>query len=190
MINKLWFLLIFIGIIFSLISGNIDTMNNEILMSGKQTIDIIFRILPIMALWLGIMKVANESKLLDKLTNLLKPLLKKILPEIPNNHESLNFIASNVIANIFGLGSAATPFGLKAMKSLQKLNNKDSASKSMITFLILNTSGLTIIPTTVISMRVMHNSSNPTSIVFACIISTFISMIISLLIDKLFRRIK
>ena len=96
----------------------------------------------------------------------------------------------NIIANIFGLGSAATPFGLKAMKSLQKLNNKDSASKSMITFLILNTSGLTIIPTTVISMRVMHNSSNPTSIVFACIISTFISMIISLLIDKLFRRIK
>ena len=190
MINKIWFFLIFIGIIFSLISGNIGTINNEILLVGKSALEMVLRILPIMAIWLGVMNVACESKLLEKLTNLLKPLLSRIFKEIPPNHESLNYISSNVIANIFGLSSAATPSGLKAMKSLKKLNNKDSASKSMITFLILNTSGLTIIPTTIISMRVMHNSSNPTSIVFACILSTFISTILSLLVDRIYRRVK
>ena len=148
------------------------------------------KILPIMSLWLGIMSVAQKSGLLNKLTNLLKPLLRLIFPLIPSNHESLNYISSNVIANIFGLGSAATPFGIKAMESLQKINkDKTKASNSMITFIILNTSGLTIVPTTIISMRIMHNSTNPTNIVFACILSTLISTIISILIDKIFRRV-
>ena len=191
MISTIWLILIAVGIIFSLITGNIDKVNSSILLCGKQALEMTLKILPIMALWLGIARILLKSGLLNKLTNLLKPILKLIFPEIPNNHESLNYIASNVISNIFGLGSAATPFGIKAMKSLQDLNkNKTTASKSMITFLILNTSGLTIIPTTVISMRIMHNSINPSSIIYACILSTLISTILSILIDKLFRRIK
>lgn len=191
MISTIWLILIVVGIIFSLITGNIDKVNSSILLCGKQALEMTLKILPIMALWLGIARILLKSGLLNKLTNLLKPILKLIFPEIPNNHESLNYIASNVISNIFGLGSAATPFGIKAMKSLQDLNkNKTTASKSMITFLILNTSGLTIIPTTVISMRIMHNSINPSSIIYACILSTLISTILSILIDKLFRRIK
>ena len=191
MVSKLWFYLIIISIIFSLLTGNIDKINIEILSCGKLALDMIFRMLPIMALWLGIMNVSKESKLLDKLTNLLIPLLSNIFPLIPKDHESLKYISSNVVANIFGLGSAATPFGLKAMKSLQDLNDdKTKASKSMITFLILNTSGLTIIPTTIISMRMSHNSINPTSIVFACILSTFLSTILSIFVDKIFRRLK
>ena len=106
--------------------------------------------------------------------------------EIPNGHESLSLISSNVIANMFGLGSAATPFGLKAMKSLQELNsNKKVASKSMITFLVLNTSGLTIIPTTIISLRMMHGSNNPTEIVLACLIATIMSTTGGLIINKI-----
>lgn len=191
MISTIWLILIVVGIIFSLITGNIDKVNSSILLCGKQALEMTLKILPIMALWLGIARILQKSGLLNKLTNLLKPILKLIFPEIPNNHESLNYIASNVISNIFGLGSAATPFGIKAMKSLQDLNkNKTTASKSMITFLILNTSGLTIIPTTVISMRIMHNSINPSSIIYACILSTLISTVLSILIDKLFRRIK
>jgi len=191
MISTLWIILIVVGIIFSLFSGNIDKVNNEILLSGKLALEMAIKILPVLALWLGIMRVASISGLLSKLSKILKPILKLIFKEIDYNHESLDYISSNVLTNIFGLGSAATPFGLKAMKSLQEINpNKKEVSKSMITFIILNTSGLTIIPTTIISMRIMHNSINPSSIILACILSTLISTIISIIIDRIFRRIK
>ena len=134
-------------------------------------------------------KIAEKSGLLQSLSLKLSPLLSKLFPEIPKGHESLGLIASNVISNIFGLGSAATPFGLKAMSSLQELNeNKKVASRSMITFLVLNTSGLTIIPTTIISLRMMHGSSNPTIIVFACILSTTFSTIGGIIVDRILAR--
>ena len=185
MINKLWGFLIIIGILFCLLTGRIDVVNKEILNSTKTTLDMVIRLFPIIALWLGIMNIARESKLLEKLSNFLSPLLSKIFPEIPKGHESLSLIASNVVSNMFGLGNAATPFGLKAMKSLQGLNDKkDTASRSMITFLVLNTSGVTIIPTTIISLRMMYNSNNPTEIVLACIIATTLSTIAGLLMDR------
>ena len=116
-------------------------------------------------------------------------MLTKLFPEIPKGHESLGLIASNMISNMFGLGSAATPFGLKAMSSLQKLNKKkDTATRSMITFLVINTSGLTIIPTTVISLRMMYGSVNPTSIVLATIISTIASTTVGIIIDRILAR--
>lgn len=190
MVNKIWAFFIIVGVLFGFITGNIGIINDNILASTATTIEMILKIFPVIALWLGIMEIAKESGLLDKLSNLFKPLLSKLFPEIPSNHESLGFISSNVVINMLGLGNAATPFGLKAMKSLHDLNGKSKvASKSMITFLILNTSGLTIIPTTVISLRMMHNSSNPTEIVFATIISTVISTLLALLIDKIFRKI-
>ena len=146
----------------------------------------IVKIFPVMALWMGIMNIAKESGLLTKFSNLLSPILGKLFPEIPKEHPSLSFIASNVVANMFGLGNAATPFGLKAMKSLQEINpKKDTASRSMITFLVLNTSGVTIIPTTIISLRMMYGSANPTEIVSACIIATVLSTIGGLIIDRI-----
>lgn len=191
MISRIWLILIVIGISFSIFTGNIDKVNNEILLCGKNALEMSLKILPVMALWLGIARILLKSGLLNKITKIFKPILRLIFPEIPSNHESLDYISSNVISNMFGLGSAATPFGIKAMKSLQELNkDKTKASKSMITFLILNTSGLTIIPTTVISMRIMHNSINPSSIILASLLSTLISTILSILIDKIFRRIR
>ena len=189
MVNKLWSMFIIIGIIFFIITGNLGGLNETILNSGKKSLDIIIKIFPVMALWLGIMNIAKESGLLNKLAKLFYPLLKHLFPEIPKNHESLGFISSNIIANMFGLGNAATPFGLKAMKSLQELNNKkDTATRSMITFLVINTSGVTILPTTVIAMRMMYGSKNPTEIVLACILTTIISLFCAILIDKLFAR--
>lgn len=191
MVNKIWLSFIIIGIISSIFTGKISNINFEILNSGKVALEMIIKIFPVMALWLGIMKVASDSGLLNKMIKLINPLIKRIFKEIPDNHEAIGYIGSNIIANMFGLGNAATPIGIKAMKSLQTLNeNKEIASKSMITFLMLNTSGLTIIPTTIISMRIMHNSNNPTSIVLATIISTTISTIISIIVDKIYRRIK
>lgn len=120
---------------------------------------------------------------------LLSKVLTKLFPEIPACHESLSYIASNVVANMFGLGNAATPFGLKAMKSLEEINDKkDTASRSMITFLVLNTSGVTIIPTTIISLRMMYGSLNPTEIVLPCIIATTIGTTGGLIIDRIVAR--
>lgn len=186
MINKIWAFFIILGILFSLITGNIDIINKEILNSSKTALDMVISIFPVMALWLGIMNIAKESGLLNKFSKFISPLLCKLFPDIPKNHESLSFISSNIIANMFGLGNAATPFGLKAMKSLQELNDKENtASNSMITFLVLNTSGLTLVPTTIISLRMLYNSTNPTEIVFACILATICSTIAGLIMDRI-----
>lgn len=186
MIQKIWGFFIVVGIGFCLFTGQTDILNQEILGSAKSSLDMILKIFPMMALWLGIMNIAKESGLLKKLSNLLTPILSKLFPEIPKSHESLSFIASNIIANMFGLGNAATPFGLKAMKSLQEINSKkDTASRSMITFLVLNTSGVTIVPTTIISLRMMYGSANPTEIVSCCILATVLSTIGGLIIDRI-----
>lgn len=189
MVNKIWGFFIIFGLIFSCITGNLDSINSEILSCAKLSLDMIIKILPVMALWLGIMNIASKSGLLTKFSSLIYPILSKIFPEIPKNHESFSYISSNIIANMFGLGNAATPFGLKAMKSLQELNpKKNEATRSMITFMVINTCGLTLIPTTVISLRMMYNSNNPTNIILPCIIVTFTSLFIGLIIDRLLFR--
>lgn len=189
MVNKVWGFLIIIGLSFSLISGKMDMINTEILESTRTALDMILKILPVMALWLGIMNIASKSGLLVKFSKLISPFLRKIFPEIPKDHESLGFISSNIVANMFGLGNAATPFGLKAMKSLQELNpKKDEATRSMITFLVMNTCGLTIIPTTVISLRMMYDSMNPTSILLPCIVVAFLSLFLALIVDRIFTK--
>lgn len=191
MINKIWAFFIMIGILYSVLTGNLSLINEEVIKSAKAALDMLLVILPLISLWVGIMAIAKASGLLDKLVNFLTPLLSFLFPEVPKRHESLSYIASNLIATLFGLGNAATPFGLKAMESLQTLNKKkDTASRSMITFLVLNTSSITIIPTTLISLRVMHKSCNPTDIIPAIIIATFISAIIALLIDHLISNMK
>lgn len=190
MINKIWFLFIFVGITYGFISGNISAVNEEIITSAKKSLDIFISIFPVIVLWLGIMTIASDSGLLNKISNILYPILGKIFKDIPKNHESLGYISSNIAANILGLGSAATPFGLKAMKSLQELNdNKDTASHSMITFLLLNTSGLTLVPTTVISIRMLYKSINPTSIITSTILATLISTISAIILDKIFYKV-
>lgn len=190
MINKLWFIFVFIGVIYGIISGNINVVNNEIIKSAKKSLDIFLSIFPTVVLWLGIMTIASDSGLLKKISNFFYPALNKLFPEIPKGHESLGYISSNITANVLGLGNAATPFGLKAMKSMQELNSKkDTASRSMITFLALNTSGLTLIPTTVISLRMMYKSINPTEIILSTIIATFISTISAIILDKIFYKV-
>ena len=189
MINIIWLILISIGIIYGLFTNNLEVLNNTIVDSTKISLDMLIKIFPVIALWMGLTKIAEKSGLLNKLSLKISPLLSKLFPEIPKGHESLGLMASNMISNIFGLGSAATPFGLKAMTSLQKLNKKkDTASRSMITFLVINTSGLTIIPTTKISLRMMHGSTNPTIIVFACILSTFFATLGGIVIDRILAR--
>ena len=189
MVNIIWFIFIVGSIIFGVLTNNMNTINNTIMESATKSLDMLVQIFPVLALWMGLMEIASKSNLLNKLSTLLSPILTKLFPDIPRNHESLSLIASNIIANMFGLGSAATPFGLKAMESLQTLNKKkDTATRSMITFLVVNTSGVTIIPTTIISLRLMHGSTEPTKIVFACILATICSTIGGIIIDRIISR--
>lgn len=189
MVNIIWALFIIIGIIYSLISGNFNVINNEILVCGKSALDLLIGMLPLLVIWMGLMKVAEEAGIISSISKMMSPILKKIFPSVPNNDPSLGFIASNIAANMAGLGSAATPFGLKAMESLQKLNkDKKVASEAMITFLVLNTSGVTIVPTTIISLRLLYGSVNPSVVLPFCIIATTCSTIGGLTIDYLIRR--
>lgn len=188
MINYLWALLIIIGIIFSLLTGNASGINQEILNSGTSTLEILIITIPLLIMWMGLLKIAEDSGLLVILSSFLKRIIKPLFPKVKSN-KALNYISSNIIANMFGLGSAATPFGLKAMQELQNENNKKGeASSSMITFLVLNTSGVTIIPTTVISLRMLYHSNSPSRIIITSLLSTIIASAVGLFIDYLIRR--
>lgn len=186
MINYIWGLFLLIGIVYSFFTNNTLNINQELLTSGSSAIDMIIKLIPLMCLWLGVMNIAIHSGLLDKMTKKISKVVNIIFPEIQDN-EAISLISSNIIMNMLGLGNAATPFGLKAMKRMQELNNKkDTATRSMITFLVINTASVTIIPTTVISLRILNKSSNPTEILSASLISSFSSCFIGLLLDRLF----
>lgn len=191
MISYLWSFLIVIGVIFSLITGNIDKLNESILTNANEALDLVLSLLPIIVLWTGVLKIAEKSGLLDKFAKLLNPILSKLFPTVPKNNKALGYIASNIAANMLGLGSAATPAGLKAMEELQKINNKkDTASIPMITFLVLNTAGVTMIPTTILALRVAYNSVNPGEIILPAIIATTCSSIGGLTLDYIVRKRK
>lgn len=191
MVNVIWVFLILIAIIYSLLMGQVDTINNGILTHAKTGINLIMEMMPLIVLWTGIMKIAEKSGLLQIFAKALNPILRRLFPSLPKTHKALGYIASNIGANMLGLGSAATPFGLKAMEELQKDNpKKNEATEAMITFLVLNTGGVTLIPTTVIALRIMHGSINPTEIIITSILATAVSSISGLLLDYFIRRRK
>lgn len=185
MVNKIWGYFIIIGVGYSLLSGNAIEVNETILNSTKTSLEVMMQIFPVVALWLGIANIATESGLLDILARKATKILGPLFPELPDGHISISYMASNLVANFFGLGSAATPFGLKAMNSLQELNkDKAIASRSMLTFTTINTSGMTIFPTTIIALRIMYGSANPTITVSVTLIATMVSMITGILVDR------
>lgn len=186
MINYLWTIFIVVGVFYSILKGDANLTNN-LLTSGNKSIDMIISLLPLMCLWMGLMELASQSGLLDKMAKKLSRVVKIVFPDIPSNDKAISYISSNIVMNMMGLGNAATPFGLKAMEELNRLNEgRKVASRSMITFLVINTSSVTILPSTVISLRVFYKSVNPSSVIFPCIIATFLSTFIAILLDRLF----
>ena len=188
MMNKIWGVFIIIGVVYSFFTGNINVINSEILSCGETVLNMVLKLFPIMALWLGIMKIASVSGLLKKMSIILYPITRFIFPEIPKDSDVISLITSSFVFNMFGLGNASTPIGLKTMKSLKDLSGSDVASGSMITFLVLNTTGFTIIPTTIISLRMMHGSSNPSGVIIPCLLASLSSTVFGLIIDRFYRR--
>lgn len=189
MINKIWGVFILIGIVFTILFGDVSALNDTILTSASSGVKMVLELLPILVLWSGIMKIAEKSGVLENISKIFRPLLSKLFPSLKRDSKALGYITSNIAANALGLGSAATPFGLKAMEEMQKENkNKDVASDAMITFLVLNTSGVTIIPTTVIALRLMYKSANPEEIIMTAILATITSSVAGLTLDYFRRR--
>lgn len=187
MVNYIWVAMTIIGIVFALINGTMEAVNKAVFDGAKEAVTLCIGLISVLVFWLGMMRIAEESGLLQKLTKLFRPMVKRIFPEVPANHPAMGYILSNMISNMFGLGNAATPLGIKAMEELKRLNGgKPEASRSMVTFLALNTASITIIPTTVIAIRINYHSGSPTEIVVPTIIATILSAIGAILIDRYF----
>lgn len=173
MLNTIWPIFILISFSYAIFSGNLEQLNSSIFKSTNDAIKLSIELLGTICLWNGIMQVASNTSIIDKLTNLLRPIIKLLFPEMRKNKQIQKEISMNMIANILGLGNAATPLGLKAMKSMQEENvQKDTLSNSMLVFIVLNTASIQIIPTTVIAIRNSLGSTNPTKIVFPVWIAT------------------
>ncbi len=187
MLNILWPIFIIISYIYALFSGNLEKVNNGIFESASSAVQLTITFFGTITLWCGIMQIAKDSSLSQKLSKLLKPLIKFIFPDVNENDAAHKEISLNIIANILGLGNASTPLGLKAMESLQEKNSsKNRLSDSMAMLVLINTASLQLIPTTVISIRASLNSSQPTNIILPVWIATFSAAFIAIVLGKLF----
>ncbi|PSL50409.1 spore maturation protein A [Salsuginibacillus halophilus] len=193
MINVIWAVMLITGFVFAAVNGRMEEVNEALFTGAEEAVTICIGLIGILVFWLGVMRIAEKGGVLRMLSRMLAPVTAKIFPEVPKEHPAMGYILSNMSANMFGLGNAATPMGIKAMEELKHLNGgRDEPSRSMITLLALNTASLTLIPTTVISIRMNYNSANPAEIVGTTLVATFCSTVMALLIDRYFhwRRVR
>jgi len=178
MLNFIWPFFIIISFIYAILVGRLSEVNTSVFDSTKSAVDISISLLGTTCLWTGIMQIASNTKIVKHLSKLLNPIMKKLFPDIKKEDKVHKEITMNIIANIMGLGNAATPLGLKAMKSMQKKNeNKNKLSNSMCIFIVLNTASIQLIPTTVIAIRSSLGSSNPTAMIGPVWIATICAAI-------------
>ena len=184
-LNKVWTVLILVPMLWGMMTGKTQEMNLILSEVGKQTLQLVLPMTAITCFYSGILEIARHCGLLEALQRLLSPLLDRLLPDLKEDRETLGYIAANVVINIFGLGSAATMSGLKAMERMQK-NNSDPLrpTRSMTTFLVLNTAGVTLLPTTLIALRSQFGSADPTAFLPIAIISTCCASLAGLILDR------
>jgi spore maturation protein A len=189
MMNGIWLALLLIGFATAAVTGRIEGVTTAALDASKNAVDLILALAGAMALWMGIMKIAEQSGLMEGLARLLRPLIAFLFPTVPDRHPAIGAIVMNLSANILGLGAAATPMGLKAMQELQQINpDQEEASEAICTFLALNTSAFTLIPGTVIALRAAAGSQAPSAIVGATLTASVAAFIVGVLVDWLFRQ--
>ena len=201
MLNYLWGDMLLVGIIYGGITGNMNEVTEAALSSAEEAVSLCITMAGIVAMWVGLMEIARASGLVDRLTNAMRPLLHFLFPRIPETHRSLEYISANMIANFLGLGWAATPFGLKAMEELEKLEDdrragkgpgkargKGIAGNEMCNFLIINISSIQLIPVNIIAYRSQYGSINPTAIVGPAIAATAVSTGVAVIFCRLMDR--
>jgi len=189
MLNWIWFGLIAVGVGYGMLTGNLAAVTEEAFAAANDAVLILLEICGLTCLWLGMLKIAEASGLVDKLGKCIAPLVRRLFPDVPAGHPAFSSIIMNVAANLLGLGNAATPFGLKAMEQLQTLNrDQATATPAMITLLAINTSCITLLPTMVISLRASAGSAEPTAIIGATILSSTVGLLFALVLDRILRR--
>ncbi|WMM25109.1 nucleoside recognition domain-containing protein [Tissierella sp. MB52-C2] len=190
MINFIWAGLLIIGFVVGALTGNLEAVTNAAIDNAKTGVDLALGLIGIMTLWLGLMKIAEDSGLVEKLARLLKPLMVWLFPDVPPEHPAMGAMIMNIAANMLGLGNAATPLGLKAMQELQKLSDdKETATDAMVTFLAINTSSVTLIPASTIGILVAAGATNPTEIIGPTLVATTVSTIVAIIVSKIFQRL-
>ena len=190
MLNYLWSGMILFAIITAAFTGNLPEITTAALDSAKEAVMLCITILGVLSMWTGLMKIAERAGLINQLSDKMKPLLRFLFPEIPRDHPSFKYIATNFIANILGLGWAATPAGLKAMKAMQQLNpKKDTATASMRMFMVINMSSLQLITVSIIAYRMQYNSVNPSEIIGPGILVTSVSTVAAVVFCKVVERV-
>lgn len=188
--NYIWYFLIVISIIFGAINGTLNEVANAIFSGTELAIKIILTLLGIMTFWLGIMKIAEKSGIVEFLSKILNPIAQRLFPEIPKDSKIIGDVAMNFSANALGLANAATPIGIKAIEGMQEINkDKQSASDSMCTLLAMNTAGFQLIPATVIAILAANGCETPTEIIIPTLIVTSTAFISAIIIAKIFKRI-
>ncbi len=186
MLNIIWPVFIIISFVYALATGKVNEVNNGIFESTKSAVELSITFLGTICLWNGIMEIVKKTTLMNKLTKLLYPAMKFLFPDLKDNEQARAEISMNIIANVLGLGNAATPLGLKAMKTMQKDNKKkDTLSNAMAMFIVLNTASLQLIPTNVIAIRTSLGSQNATQIIFPVWGATVVAAIVGIIATKI-----
>lgn len=191
MLNKLWGIMLLAGIVVAAFTGKIGDAGTAAIDSSKEAVTLCIAMLGVMSMWTGIMNVAKRAGLIDAMTKALRPALRFLFPDIPADHAVNEYIAANMIANMLGLGWAATPYGLKAMEQMKELNEGSHiASADMCTFLIINISSLQLIPVNIIAYRSQYGSVSPTSIIGMGLIATLVSTAVGIIFATLMRKVQ
>lgn len=189
MINYIWFFMVFLGGLLGIILGKGEIITKAIVEASDSTTKLIIGFIGTMCFWSGTMKVAEKSGLTNKLANILKPILKKIFKDVSKDEKALGAIVMNITANMLGLSNAATPFGIKAMEEMDRLNNKKGvASNDMVLFLVINAACIQFVPSTIISIRAAEGSLNPGIIILPAILSTAIACLVGIIICKVLQK--
>lgn len=187
--NVIWVVLMAVSIVFALATGRLDEMTRSVFDAGKSAVEISLFLLGIVSLWLGITKILEDSGLIHRISHLFRPLVARLFKGLPPDHPAITPITLNVLANVFGLGNAATPLGIKAMQELQTLNKEaDTVTFEMMLFIVLNTASIQLIPFTVIGILADFGSRNPSAVVLPTIIATLLSTFTAVTLLFLFRR--
>lgn len=189
MINYVWFFMILAGVITAASRGEIQLVTEGVLKGSEQAVLVAAGLIGVVSFWSGMMKIAQEAGLTQALARLLGPLARRLYPQVPQAHPALGALVAAMSANILGLANACTPLGLKAMEQLQALNrNKEEASDAMCTFMALTSSSLTIIPTTIIALRLTHGSQAPAEVMGPIALATLGSTVAAVVLDAVLRR--
>lgn len=188
MIHFIWASLLLYGIGYAAVAGKMEVVTVSMIQAAEEAVALSFHLIGIMCLWLGLMNLAKRTGLVKIIAFLLAPVMRRIFPGVPDKHPAMGAMVMSISANLLGLGNAATPLGIQAMRELQSLNrNKEQATPAMCTFMAICTTGFTLVPSTAIALRSAAGSQNPAEILGVTLLVSFSSLLVALLVDRILR---